>query len=263
MPMTQSKSVGIHYEVHGTGWPVVLLHGGTVNFQANYAAFGWIKALNDRGLQVIGLDFRGHGKSEKPHDPASYGTANLANDVLSVLDHLGIAQASLVAYSIGTVVALHLMQSQPARFARAALVATGDGLIGVPPHTFESLLPALALVLDRTTYPKDQPRHLAAYWNFIEASSGDRTALRALAMASYPSLSETAVAAISIPTLVVSGESDLVLGQGQRLANALAHGEYRQMPGADHFSLAVDPVVSASVAEFLAPGRPAEGGTVR
>jgi pimeloyl-ACP methyl ester carboxylesterase len=252
MPVAHNDTVGIHYEVHGAGRPVVLLHGGTVNFQTNYAALGWIKQLNDRGLQVIGLDFRGHGKSDKPHGAESYGTQHLANDVLCVLDHLGIAQASLIAYSIGTVVALHLMHEQPARFTRAALVATGDGLIGIPPHTFDRIMPAIALVLDRTTYPKDLPRHLAAYWNFIEATSGDRAALRALAMGSYPHLPEAAAASIAMPALIVSGEHDLVLGQGQRLANALVDGRYRQVPGADHFSLAADPTVSAAVADFLA-----------
>ena len=253
MPDLQNHQVRIHYEIHGDGHPVMLLHGGTVSFKHNYADFGWIKALNDSGLQVIGLDFRGHGQSDKPHDIAAYGTANLASDAIALLDELGLVRTSLVAYSIGTSVALHLLQTKPERFDRAALVATGDGLIGHPPHTFARLLPALAQVLDRSEYPHDLPKHLAAYWNFIAATAGDRDALRALSQASYPPLSTAEALAISIPTLVVSGQNDAVLGRGPRLAQALGHGEYLEVPGADHFSLAADASTQAAVARFLKP----------
>jgi pimeloyl-ACP methyl ester carboxylesterase len=231
----------------------VLLHGGTVSFKHNYADFGWIQALNDTGFQVIGLDFRGHGNSAKPHDVESYGTANLASDVIALLDHLNLRRASLIAYSIGTVVALHLMQFAPERFDRAALVATGDGLIGHPPHTFAQILPALALVLDRTEYPRDLPKHLAAYWNFVVATGGDKLALQALAQASYPPPSPAEASAIAMPTLVVSGQNDLVLGRGPRLAQALGCGEYLEVAGADHFSLAADTSTKAAVSRFLKP----------
>ena len=128
MPTVENHGIQIHYEVHGSGHPVVLIHGGTVSFKLNYADFGWIETLNDSGLQVIGLDLRGHGQSGKPHEIESYGTSNLASDVIAVLDRLSLARASLVAYSIGTAVALHLLKSFPERFDRAALIATGDGL---------------------------------------------------------------------------------------------------------------------------------------
>lgn len=251
MPQINRHGVDIHYEVHGTGKPVLLLHGATVNFQGNYAAFGWVKTLNDRGFQAIGMDFRGHGRSGKPHESAAYGTANLAADVLSVLDAEKIETTALVGYSIGTVIGLHLLKESPTRFSRAALVATGDGLLGIGPHTFDQLLPSMLTILDRTSYPKDLPKHIAAYWNFIEATQGDRVALRALATSPFPAMSEAAVAGIAAPTLVISGDHDAVLGQGPKLAGTLGRGEYREIKGADHFSLAVDPTVQAMVADFL------------
>jgi pimeloyl-ACP methyl ester carboxylesterase len=252
VPTIQNGGLHIHYEVHGDGHPVVLLHGGTVSFKYNYADLGWIAPLNAAGLQVIGVDFRGHGNSGKPHDAASYGTANLASDVTAVLDHLGLQTVSLIGYSIGTAVALRLMQSAPARFDRAALIATGDGLIGHPPHTFARILPALALVIGRTEYPRDLPKHLAAYWNFIQATGGDTKALLALAQADYPPLSAAEAGAIPIPTLVVSGQNDLVLGRGPGLSKALGCGEYLEIEGADHFSLALAGEVKRHVAAFLA-----------
>ena len=253
MPTVENRGIQIHYEVHGSGHPVVLIHGGTVSFKHNYADFGWIEALNHSGLQVIGLDLRGHGKSGKPHEIESYGTSNLASDVVTVLDQLSLTRVSLVAYSIGTAVALHLLKSFPKRFDRAALIATGDGLIGHLPHMFDSILPALLEVLDRAEYPKDLPKHLSTYWNFVAATNGDRQALRALAQANYAPLSTTEASAIRIPTLVISGQSDLVLGQGPKLAQTLGQGSYIEVPGADHFSLAANPDVKAAVARFMRP----------
>lgn len=251
MPYLVSDGLRLHYEVHGSGEPVVLLHGATVSFEHNYAISGWIERLNSAGLQVIGLDFRGHGKSDKPHDADFYGTANLASDVLAVAQHLNINRVSLIGYSLGTAVALHLLQASPQRFTRAALVATGDGLIGFPPHTLDRVISPLALLLARTEYPTDLPPHLAAYWNFVAITGGDSQALIALSKASYPPLSAEQASAIDTPVLVVSGESDPVLGRGPRLAAALGQGNYLEVAGADHFSLAVDAGVQAAVASFI------------
>jgi pimeloyl-ACP methyl ester carboxylesterase len=102
-------------------------------------------------------------------------------------------------------------------------------------------------------YPRDLPKHLSAYWNFVAATGGDKQALRALAQANYAPLSTTDASAITIPTLVVSGQSDMVLGRGPLLAQALGQGKYLEVPGADHFSLAVDASVKAAVAHFMKP----------
>lgn len=256
MPFFHNADVRLHFEVHGAGRPLVFLHGGTVDFRANYVAFGWIEGHIARGFQVVGPDLRGHGRSGKPHDAASYGTANVAADVTALLDHLGLERVDLVAYSIGTAIALHLLQTTPTRIGRAALVATGDGLIGLPPHTFSRVLPALAAVADRSEYPRDLPKHAAAYWTLIEATGGDRAALKAFAAAPYPPLSVADAQSIRHPVLVVSGDNDQVLGRGARLAGALGNARYLEVAGADHFSLAADETVKDAVATFLADGCP-------
>lgn len=256
MPYFQNADVRLHFEVRGEGRPLVFLHGGTVSFQTNYAAFGWPEKFMGRGFQVVGLDFRGHGKSDKPNDARAYGTAKVAADVTFLLDHLGLDRVDLVAYSIGTAIALHLLQDTPARFNRVALVATGDGLVGLPPHEFNRVLPALAVVADRSEYPQDLPKHAATYWNFIEATGGDRPALKAFAEARYPPLSVAEAQGIQHPTLVVSGDNDKVLGRGPRLASALGNAEYLEVAGGDHFSLAADEAVKEAVATFLAAGSP-------
>ena len=76
----------IHYEIHGTGCPVVLLREGTVSFAGDYTAFGWIERLTAQGLQIIGLGFRGHDKSDKSHDTLAYGTNALTEGKHYVID---------------------------------------------------------------------------------------------------------------------------------------------------------------------------------
>ena len=251
MPSFHNADIRLHFEARGDGRPLVFLHGGTVDFRANYAAFGWPEKFIARGYQAVGLDFRGHGRSDKPHDAGKYGTANLATDVVALLDHLRLDHVDLVAYSIGTAVALHLLQTIPDRLGRVALVATSDGLIGLPPHEFSRVLPALAVVAGRSEYPRDLPRHAAAYWNFIESTGGDRAAMKAFAEARYPPLSVADAHGITHPVLVVSGDNDQVLGRGPRLASALGNARYLEVAGADHFSLAADETVQDAVANFM------------
>jgi len=252
MPSFVSDGHFLNYEVHGSGHPVVLLHGICVSFAGNYAAWGWVEQLSAKGFQVIGLDFRGHGGSAKTHEVAAYGTENLAGDVLALLDHLAIDRACLVGYSLGSAIALHLLHTKPQRFGPGVLVATGDGLIGMPPYTIAEVGTKLREALARPDFPADLPSHVAAYWTFATKVGGDREASLATASAGYPSCSSEAAAKIAVPVLVVSGELDPVLGRGPRLAQAMPRGRYVEIPGADHFMLARDATVQATVADFLA-----------
>jgi pimeloyl-ACP methyl ester carboxylesterase len=83
--------VRLHFTDEGAGTPVVLLHGFAVNADLNWRLPGVTQALS-RNHRVIALDLRGHGLSDKPHDPERYGFA-MAQDVIELLDHLGIAEA--------------------------------------------------------------------------------------------------------------------------------------------------------------------------
>ena len=91
-----SNGVKIRYVTVGTGEPIVLIHG----WMGDSSMWGQDWAGNTKlkgadGFQVIALDCRGHGKSEKPHDPAKYGP-ELAADVVRLLDHLKLEKAHLI-----------------------------------------------------------------------------------------------------------------------------------------------------------------------
>src|SRR5580658_5080285 len=93
-----SNGVKIHYTVQGKGEPVVLIHGYAVNIPLNWGAVLPGLAGN---YQVIAIDNRGHGKSDKPHDAASYNPKLMAGDTIHLMDHLKIRQAHIVGYSMG------------------------------------------------------------------------------------------------------------------------------------------------------------------
>jgi len=251
MPHFSSDGFSIHYETHGSGPPVVMLHGICVSFAGNFGAYGWIERLCGQGLRVIGMDFRGHGQSDKPHDSSAYGTTHLADDMIALLDHLGLNRVSLMGYSLGSVVALHLLHTHPERFTRGVLIATGDGLLGLSPYSQAEVAPKLAHALDQPDYPSHLPKHVATYWNFATKVGGDRLAAAAAARAHYPPCTPAEISHVRCPVLVVSGELDPVLGTGPRLAQALPHGRYLEIPGADTFNLTLNEQAQFAVADFL------------
>ena len=253
MPRFTNDGLGLYYEVHGRGSPVVMLHGGAVTFAANYGLCGWIERFTPRDIQVVGLDARGHGKSDAPRDGSGSGIAVLSRDVIALLDHLGIERVAVVGYSIGSAIALHALHTYPGRFRAGALVATGDGLIGIGPLTFPAILPFLAETLERPEYPDDLPPHAAMYWTFATQMAGDREAVAKMVQGDFTPCTPEEAGSVQAPVLVVSAENDLVLGTGARLAEALPNGRYVEIAGADHFSLAVDEAVQNEVAGFLAP----------
>ena len=250
MPLFSNDDVSLSYEVHGSGHPVVMLHGAAVSFAGNYGACGWIDPMTARGLQVIGLDFRGHGGSDKPEDPALHGTDVLTGDVIALLEHLELDQVSIVGYSIGSTIALHLLHTHSERFRSGALVATGDGIIGHA-RSFPEILPPMVEILGWPEIPADVPPAVAFYYNFAESVGGSRAGVAAALSGAYPPCTPEEAATVDVPVLVVSGDQDVVLGMGPRVAEAIPKSRYLEIAGADHFNLAVNAVVQRAVADFL------------
>ncbi|MGB7184642.1 MAG: alpha/beta fold hydrolase [Burkholderiaceae bacterium] len=99
MAYANNNGVQIYYECHGQGRPL-MLHHGRLNSARVWHRATYIEALQ-RGRQLIALDARGHGRSDKPHDPAQYTAKVMASDMVAVLDDLGIEKADLFGYSMG------------------------------------------------------------------------------------------------------------------------------------------------------------------
>ncbi len=99
MPYVDNSGVNIHYHVEGEGPPLVLQHGLTSSLQTWYA-YGFVEELR-KDYRLILVDARGHGRSAKPHDHKDYNLKLRVNDVLAVMDDLGVGKAHYMGYSMG------------------------------------------------------------------------------------------------------------------------------------------------------------------
>lgn len=132
MPFVNNSGTQIYYETYGddAGQPVLLLHG------LGSSARDWERqrdALSD--YRVVALDVRGHGRSDKPQGP--YSVLQFAQDVVAVLDAVGIDAAHVVGLSMGGMIAFQLAVSFPARVRSLVIVNSGPALV---PATFSDRL---------------------------------------------------------------------------------------------------------------------------
>ena len=228
--------------------PVLLHHGFVANAEANWLATGVVGALLAGERHVIAPDARGHGDSEKPHDPARYGEQRMAKDLAALVDALELPEHDLVGYSMGAVVTL-IFASGDGRVRRLVVGGVGSGVIecgGVDRRAVsnDSLIEALSAPDPAAL--EAEPR---AFRALADALGADREALVAQARALFRG--EIPLEQIAAPTLVLAGDADPLAVRPQVLADALPNGELRMLSG-DHMRALIDPRFSASIVEFLA-----------
>src|SRR5436190_698991 len=123
MPSFHTGAVEIAYLDEGEGDPIVLVHGFASSKNVNWVYPTWVSDLRKDGRRVIALDNRGHGESSKLYDPAQYTIPAMADDTVALMDHLGIARADVMGYSLG---ARGLMaREEAAAISVPVLVAVG------------------------------------------------------------------------------------------------------------------------------------------
>lgn len=118
-----SAGVKIAYTVQGKGEPVLLIHGYRASAFSNWQMPGVVDLLA-RNYQVITIDNRGHGKSDKPESPEAYGE-KMAEDSVRLLDHLKIKKAHIVGYSMGGMITMKLLAKHPDRINSAVVGGMG------------------------------------------------------------------------------------------------------------------------------------------
>src|SRR6202011_954277 len=130
MPDFDSDGVRLRYLTVGpeTGRPIVLVHGFCSDYELNWVGSRWQETMVGAGRRVLGLDCRGHGHSDKPHDPAAYRLATMAADVVRLLDHLDVQVADFLGYSMGARIGLEAAARHADRMGRAVL--GGLGMLG-------------------------------------------------------------------------------------------------------------------------------------
>jgi pimeloyl-ACP methyl ester carboxylesterase len=119
MPYADNDGVRIHYEVEGAGPPLVLQHAMGASLE-HWRIGGYVDLLRDH-CQLVLIDSRGHGLSDKPHDLAAYALPLRAADVVAVLDGLGIPRAHYLGYSMGGWIGWGIATHVPERFRSVAM----------------------------------------------------------------------------------------------------------------------------------------------
>ena len=113
MPYATNQGVRIHYEVEGEGPPLVLQHGGLDCLESWYE-LGYVDALKTV-YQLILIDARGHGASDKPHEAHAYGLHWVVDDIRTVLDERHLPKAHFWGYSMGAYIGFGLAKYIPER----------------------------------------------------------------------------------------------------------------------------------------------------
>ncbi len=245
MPRFQHAKVEIAFLDEGEGEPIVLVHGFASNRQVNWVYPGWVSTLVGAGRRAIALDNRGHGQSTKLYDPADYHTDRMVEDVVGLLDHLGLARADLFGYSMGARICAFLAAHAPARARALILGGLGIHLVdgaGLP----EEIAPALEAPRNEVTDPVGRQFRV-----FAEQTKSDLRALAACIRGSRQTLPREAAESIRAPTLVAVGTKDSVAGPAQALAAIIPGARALDIPGRDHMLAVGDKVFKATVLEFL------------
>ena len=237
----------IAYETVGQGDSVLLVHGFASSRAQNWRATGWYQTLADRGFRVIAMDCRGHGDSDKPHDPAFYNYSLMAGDALSVLAAAGAAHAHVIGYSMGGHLGLELLMTSPAVLRRLVVAGVGETYLRNPfGHRFAVADALLQSDADRVADP-----FARTFRVFAGQPGKDREALAACMRGERKVWSAAELATATRPVLVVCGENDTISGAPGPLAATIPEGRAVVIPGRDHMSAVGDKRTKEAALTFL------------
>jgi pimeloyl-ACP methyl ester carboxylesterase len=251
-----NNGIKIYYEVEGQGQPIVLVHGltGDTTFWRGY---GYVEHLQEM-FTVIAIDMRGHGKSDKPHEPAAYDYDLLVGDVLAVMDAEFVDQAHYWGYSMGGHVGFNLAVRGPARLM--SLIAGGTDLYYSAAEDKEP--DAMSLIFERGALegPDAMVEGMTSLFGSISPQYAAR--LRSLdpqAMIAYRENARQrgglagAISGIHLPCLLYAGDEDDGCYESSLLAaDEMPAARFFSLPGLNHAgaSSAVD-LIMPQVISFL------------
>jgi pimeloyl-ACP methyl ester carboxylesterase len=242
---TSFDGTRLAYEAAGDGPPVLLLHGFAADSHANWVRPHVVEALVAAGRRAVTLDARGHGRSDKPHDPAAYEGDAMVRDAQALLDHLALDRVDVCGYSMGAMTTHALVGREP-RARSAVLGGVGARLGGDSLARCAPLIADALLAEDPTTITD---RGAAAFRAFADSTGADRQALAAIQQARRVRTGDAAT--IAVPVLVIAGDRDTLVGSPDELA-ARIPGARAQVVSGDHLSAVFDPAFRRAIVEFLA-----------
>jgi len=228
MPYVSSQGIRIYYQPEGQGAPLVLQHGWSDSLESWYE-FGYVNALQSDS-QLVLVDARGHGHSEKPHDPEAYAIPCFTADVVAVLGALALAQVHFFGYSMGGWIGFGMAKHVAARIH--TLILGGMHPYPPPPATADPWIPML----------QQGPEGLSALWNTSLSESlrarlvkNDAEALVALRhkRAEHPS-HEDVLPTMTMPCLLFAGAADPNDARVKTCVTHMPNATLMSVPGLGH-----------------------------
>jgi pimeloyl-ACP methyl ester carboxylesterase len=253
------NGINLYYETHGTGRPLILLHGGLGSGEM----FGPVLPMLAERHQVITPDLQGHGRTSDIDRPMDVRL--MAGDIAALIDHLRLTTPDVVGYSLGGGVALQTAVQHPAKVRRLVIVSANlrpdaiypemraqQGQVSAGAMAFMKDTPMYQLYQRVAPRPEDFPRLLDKIGEGMSHDFDFTEEVRSLKM----------------PTLVVAGDSDMappshyvevfrLLGGGVRDGGWMGEGRPEGghalaiLPGLTHYNICTSPLLAAVILDFL------------
>ena len=253
------NGIQLYYETHGSGRPLILLHGGLMSGET----FGPVLPMLAESHQVVAVDLQGHGRTADIDRPID--ARLMAGDIAALIDHLRLDKPDVVGYSLGGGVALHTAAKYPAKIRRLVAAAANirpdaiypemrvqQNQVNAAAAEFMKDTPMYQLYQRVAPRPEDFPRLL----DKIGAS-----------MSKDFDFTEE-VRGLQVPTLIVAADADMappshyvevfkLLGGGLRDGGWMGEGRPKGghalaiLPGLTHYNLGISPLFAAVTLDFL------------
>jgi pimeloyl-ACP methyl ester carboxylesterase len=247
MPYASNQGVRIHYRIEGNGLPLVLQHGFTNSLESWYE-LGYVQGLKAH-YRLILIDARGHGASDKPHEPDAYERERNVADITTVLDDLDIPRAHYFGYSMGGRIGFAIARYAPERF-HCLIIGGGspyphsqagpDRMLEALKHGAE----AIPSIWGVSVPPAVSARLLK---NDADAMIACRT--KALQSAGYAEILPT----MTMPCLLFAGEDDPVYAENKQCVRSMPEVTFFSLPGLGHADAFIrSDLVLPRVTQFLA-----------
>lgn len=230
------NGLDMYYEVHGTGRPLVLLHGA---FSAIGTSFGQVLPGLSEGRQVIAFELQGHGRTADIDRPLSI--EQMADDVAAALQQIGIETADVLGYSMGAGVAIHVAIRHPELVRKLVLVSYAYNASGIHPGLMDGLgemTPSMMYgSLWHEEYTRIAPRPEDFDRLFAKKTEMDK---------GIKDIPAETIRGLEAPTLIIIGDSDLVRPESAvEMFRLLGGGVFGDMPpGLPDSQLAILPGTS-------------------
>jgi len=261
----------LYYEEVGAGTPIVFVH----EYAADYRSWELQLRYFGRSYRCVTFSQRGYPPSDIPKDPARYGQAIARDDVIALMDALGIEQAHIVGHSMGAYTALHVGICYPQRCLSITAAGCGWGSLPDPEQRSamraiaaetgkmfadEGIAAAAAKYADapmRQTFKHKDPRGWAEFAHMLAEHSGEGHALTMLnVQRTRPTLweMENELKTFAVPLLVIVGDEDFPCLEGSLfLKRTVPTAGLLVVPRSGHTITSEEPAVfNAAVAELFA-----------